>query len=203
MPDDTKQPNDKTMGQLWGLVFLAGLFGMGGYRLTAKGFTLFEPDTAYVLFYGLLLILGAAKGEFLFRRQFIARTLARGRQALGETGWKGDYLLAPFCMLSLYRPWQKKHMIVSWVLIPAMVTLAIVFVVADIYRPLKGAADLGVGLALVYGALIYGFYLIRLLSWWAADGRAETNPLPMPSRELRLGSGLSETVPTGAALGSR
>src|SRR5262245_14090290 len=108
--ETTKQPLGKTLGQLWGLLFLLVLFGTGGFRLTdkavgfthAKGLTTADSpmspkDTLDYLLYGLLLGVGLAKGEMLFRRKFVARTLARARDALGETGWKGDYILAPFC----------------------------------------------------------------------------------------------------------
>ncbi len=175
--ENDRQPLSKTLGQLWGLLFLTALFAMGGYRLTLKGVELFKPELAYFLWYGVLLVLGAGKGEFLFRRQFIHRTLARGR-ALGETGRAGDYLLAPFCMLSLYRPWQRKHQIVSWVLIPAMVTLAILFLTVVPDGSFKGAVDFGIGLALAYGALIYLMYLGRFLAWWFTGTTTQTNPLP-------------------------
>ncbi len=191
MGEIARQPLGKTLGQLWGIVVLAAVFGMGGYRLTDKavGFThdrgltnsasAMRPTSAldYAL-YGLLLVIGAGKAEMLFRRKFIPRTLARARDALGETGWKGDYLLAPFCMLSLYRPWQRKHLILSWVLIPAMVGLAVFFVVVVEDSPFKGAVDLGIGLALLYGAAVYLIALFRLLGWWGQGANPETMPFP-------------------------
>src|SRR5437667_2546781 len=96
-----RQPLGKTLGQLWGILFLFALFSQGGYRLLLKGIGLFDQyalTSLDYLVYGLLLIFGVAKAEFLFRRVFIPRTLARAREALGETGWSGDYWLAPFCM---------------------------------------------------------------------------------------------------------
>jgi hypothetical protein len=190
-----RQSLGKTLGQLWGQLFLIALFGMGGFRLTDKavGFThdrgLTESDSPMqprgvidFALYGLLLVLGAGKAEMLFRRKFIPRTLARARDALGETGWKGDYPLAPFCMLSLYRPWKKKHLILSWVLIPAMVGLAVLFVAVIPDSPFKGAVDLGIGLALFYGAVVYLIYLLRFIAWWLGQG-ANPETMPFPRRE--------------------
>ncbi|MCI0354957.1 MAG: hypothetical protein L0099_07965 [Acidobacteria bacterium] len=195
MGETNRQSLGKTLGQLWGLIFIAALFGMGGFRLTDKavGFThdagLTNPSSQmqpqgvidYAL-YALLLIAGAGKAEMLFRRKFIPRTLARARDALGETAWAGDYLLAPFCMLSLYRPWQTKHLILSWVLIPAMVTLTVLFIVVVPDGPFKGAVDLGIGLALLYGAAVYVFYLLRFMGWWLGQG-ANPETCPFPRRD--------------------
>jgi hypothetical protein len=183
-PPHPCQALGKTLGQLWGLLVLTVLFGMGGYRLTLKGATLFQPEPIYYGVYSLLLAFGAAKGEFLFRRKFIPRTLARGRDALGETGWRGDYVLAPFCMLSLYRPWQKKHAILSWVLLPVMVALAVIFARDDIIpdSAFKGGVDLAIGLALAYAALVYVVYGMRFLSWWVF-GPSDPATMPLPARK--------------------
>jgi hypothetical protein len=179
-----RQSWKKTLGQLWGLLFLTALFGFGAYRLLSKGIDLFRPEAVYFVLYGLLTLIGAAKGEFVFRRQFINRTLARGRTALGETGWDGDYVLAPFCMLSLYRPWQTKHLVISWVLIPVMVALAILFVAVIADGPFKGAVDWGIGLALAYAALILLVYLLRFL-WWLLVESANQRTIPLPELQLR------------------
>ena len=180
---DTSRPSTgKTLGQLWGILFLGFIFGTGAWRLIAKFSTIYqaEPPTnaMHYAIYALLLVLGVGKAEFLFRRKLIQRTLARARDALGETGWRGDYLLAPFCMFSFYRPWAKKHMIMSWVLVPVMVGLAILFIVGDINPILKGAVDLAIGLALAYAALVYVYYFLRVFFWWISGGRAENSPLP-------------------------
>src|SRR4051794_12949676 len=105
-----RQSTGKTLGQLWGILFLGLLFGMGGYRLLGKVFLpardgsppLIESALTMgdYLIYAAALVFGFGKAEMLFRRKFVPRTLARARSALGETGWAGDYVLAPFCMLS-------------------------------------------------------------------------------------------------------
>jgi hypothetical protein len=173
-----KQPLAKTVGQLWGIVFLAVVFGMGAYRLTAKGFGLFKPQEAsYYFAYAVLLVLGAAKAEFLFRRKFVPRTLARGRDALNSTL---DYILAPFCMLSFYRPWSVKHAVLSWAIVPIMVTLAVLFARQEPIPDgaFKGGVDVAIGLALAVTAAIYLVCAFRLLAWWTAGANAETIPLP-------------------------
>lgn len=177
-----RQPLGKTLGQLWGILFLLVLFGMGGYRLLNKGVQLWQshpPLEAWeYLLFGFLIAFGAGKAEMLFRRIFIPRTLARAREALGETGWSGDYWLAPFCMLSFYRPWQKKHQIMSFVLVPVMVGLAVFFAVGDVNPILKGAVDLGIGFALAYAALFYLIAFARVFVWWLGGAREENCPLP-------------------------
>src|SRR5262245_28617215 len=90
-----RQPLGKTLGQLWGILLLMLLFGTGGYRLIAKGIDIWRttpPLESWEYFvYGFAIIFGGGKAEMLFRRAFIPRTLARARDALGETGWSGDY----------------------------------------------------------------------------------------------------------------
>lgn len=180
--EPNRQSLGKTLGQLWGILFLLALFSQGGYRLLLKGIDLFQrhalTNTDYLIF-GVLLVFGCAKAEMLFRRVFIQRTLARAREALGETGWTGDYWLAPFCMLSLYRPWQKKHQIMSFLLIPIMVGLAVYFAIGDINPVFKGAVDIAIGFALSYAAVFYLIALLRVLGWWLAGAKEATCPLPM------------------------
>lgn len=177
-----RQPLAKTLGQLWGCLFLLALFGMGGYRLLLKGIQIWQDHPPVELWeyliYGFLIIFGTGKAEFLFRRIFIPRTLARGREALGETGWSGDYWLAPFCMLSFYRPWQKKHQIMSFVLVPVMVGLAVYFALGEINPVLKGSVDIAIGFALAYAALVFALYLGLLLVWWLGGANEATHPWP-------------------------
>ncbi len=173
-----KQPLGRTLGQLWGILFLAAIFGMGAYRLTAKGIRLFDSEIGYYYFvYGLLILLGAAKGEFLFRRKFVPRTLARARDAL-DGGL--DYALAPFCMLSFYRPWSVKHAVLSWLIVPIMVGLAILFARQEPIPDgaFKGGVDIAIGLALAFTAAILGVYWFRVVAWWLTGANIETIPLP-------------------------
>lgn len=186
-----RQTAAKTLGQIWGLVALAGLFGMGGYRLLKKAYVLTYvgtgdpvvcagiPLTAFDWFlYGLIILLGVGKAYGIFYRKMVPRTLARCRTALGETGWSMDYLLAPFCMLSMYRPWKKKHAILSWIVIPVMVLLAVSFIVWVPDSVFKAAVDWAVGGALAFAALLYVFNLLRLIGWLAAGARFEKHPFP-------------------------
>jgi hypothetical protein len=180
--DTARQPAAKTLGQLWGIAFWAFIFGSGAFRLILKFFKICEnnpPSTVgdYAL-YAIILLLGVGKAEFLFRRKLVQRTLARARDALGETGWSGDYWLAPFCMFSFYRPWSKKHMILSWVIVPIMVGLALLFAFGDMNPIFQGAVDLAIGLALAYAALVYVIFFVRVLAWWVTDAKKETIPLP-------------------------
>jgi hypothetical protein len=192
--ETTKQSTGKTLAQFWGIAVLGFLFGMGGYRLLMKAYSLYTShpplDLGDYALYALLLVFGVGKAEMLFRRKFIPRTLARARDAIGETGWAGDYPLAPFLMLSLYRPWQKKHAIMSWVLIPIMVGLAVLFAIEQGVPDgtFKGAVDLAIGLALAFAALVFLVYLLRLLAWWMGGAKAESNPLPAsePFRKGRV-----------------
>jgi hypothetical protein len=190
-----RQTFGKTLAQFWGIAFLALLFGMGAYRLMHKAYLLTwggiesspgEPPIypgvpltwwEYLLF-AVIILLGIGKSWAIFHRKMVPRTLARARMALGETGWKGDYLLAPFCMLSLYRPWQRKHAIFSWILIPVMVALAVCFIVVVPNGPFKAAVDWAVGLALAYAAFLYVVALLRLLAWVILSRNAEKHPLP-------------------------
>lgn len=176
-----RQPVGKTLGQLWGMLFLMALFATGAWRLLGKGFGLLPEalltNLDYFVF-GALVVFGAAKAEFLFRRTFIPRTLARAREALGETGWSGDYWLAPFCMLSFYRPWQRKHQIMSLLLIPLMVGLAVFFVIGPVPDSIKAAVDVGIGLALLFAALHYLYALLLTLVWWLGGAAEESHPLP-------------------------
>lgn len=167
------------VAQAWGILFLTGLFGSGAYRLTSKGVQIFQehpPLTSLdYLIYGGVLVLGMAKAEMLFRRALVHRTLARARHALLSPL---DYLLAPFCMFSFYRPWVRKHQITSLILVPVMVCLAIYFAIGDIHPTLKGAVDLAIGLALGYAAAWYLFALLRLVAWRLSGAAPEANPLP-------------------------
>ncbi len=194
-PPVERQTFGKTLGQFWGLIFLAVLFGMGGYRLMYKAYLLTYvgvnaedgksliypgiPITAYDWFiYGLIILLGVGKAYGIFYRKLVPRTLARCRTALGETGWSMDYLLAPFCMLSMYRPWKKKHAILSWVLIPVMVLLAVSFILWVPNRVEKAAVDWAVGGALAFAALLYVVALLRLVGWLAMGAKFEKHPFP-------------------------
>jgi hypothetical protein len=195
-----RQPLGKSLGQIWGILLLLTLFSQGGYRLLLKGIDLFDKHALtsmdYFIF-GVLFLFGAVKGEVLFRRVFITRTLARAREALGETGWSGDYWLAPFCMLSLYRPWQRKHQIMSLVLVPVMVGLAVYFAVGNIEPVFKGAVDLAIGFALCYAALFYLIALVRVFVWWLAGARLESCPLPAWAgpKPLRALTAIDKTSP--------
>ncbi|HMP60772.1 MAG TPA: hypothetical protein PKD86_15610 [Gemmatales bacterium] len=166
-------------GQVWGILFLGLLFGSGAWRLTAKAFEIIREHplltTMDYLVYGGIFLLGAAKAEFLFRRALVYRTLARARHALVTPL---DWLLAPFCMLSFYRPWQRKHQILSWIVVPVMVGLAVYFAVGDIHPTLKGSVDLAIGLALGYAALWYALALVRLVGWRLMGAPPERHPLP-------------------------
>jgi hypothetical protein len=168
---------------------LGVLFGTGAYRLLKKAYELTFVDLGqgppgypisardYFLF-GVLILLGLVKAYVIFQKRLIPRTLARARLALGETGNSWDYLLAPFCMLSLYRPWKRKHAILSWVIIPVMVTLAVCFIVLDIPPVFKAAVDWAVGLALGWAALLYALAFLQVLLWTVTGKRPERNPLP-------------------------
>ncbi|HQR06679.1 MAG TPA: hypothetical protein PLN21_07650 [Gemmatales bacterium] len=216
-----RQTTAKTLGQIWGLVGLAALFGMGGYRLLKKGYLLTSatiaarpgyegnwfdwacygiksflsslfntngneptvlhgiPITAFDWFlFGLIILLGVGKGYAIFYRKMVPRTLARCRTALGETGWSMDYVLAPFCMLSLYRPWKRKHAILSWIVVPVMVMLAVSFILWVPDSVFKAAVDWAVGGALAFAALLYVFNLLRLLGWLATGAKFEKHPFP-------------------------
>jgi hypothetical protein len=168
------------LGQVWGILFLTGLFGSGAYRLTTKGIQIYQDHppltTLDYLIYGGIFVLGMAKAEVLFRRALVRRTLARARHALLTPL---DYLLAPFCMFSFYRPWVRKHQITSLILVPIMVCLAVYFTLGDIHPTLKGAVDLAIGLALGYAALGYLYALLRLIAWRLSGAAPEANPLPI------------------------
>jgi hypothetical protein len=133
--------------------------------------------------------------------------MTRARLAIGETGWAGDAPLAPFCMLSMYRPWKPAHAISSWVIIPAMVALAIFFrfglpgmIGADWGALVRGPVYFGIGLALAYGAAVYLVALARFVGWWLGDGRDETMPLPGQESGVRSQeSGVQETAATAGA----
>ncbi len=182
--NSTKTPisTGKVLGQIWGILFLTALFGFGGYRLLSKGIQIYQQHPPlsmldYLLYLGIGLF-GLGKAEMLFRRVFVPRTLARAKEALGETGWTGDYWLAPFCMMSLYRPWQRKHQIMTLLLVPLMVGLAVFFAIGNIAPSLKGPVDLAIGFALAYAAVWYLISFVRVVGWWLASGLAETSPLP-------------------------
>lgn len=183
----------RNWGRVWGLFVLAALFGTGAFFLLRRSLEdwnlVLQKETAGIgllgLLYAVLALIGLAKGELIFRRKVLARALARGRSAIGETGWAGDAPLAPFCMLSLYRPWKPAHAISSWVLIPLMVGLAFFFrfglpsmIGSDLGALVRGPVYFGIALALAYGALVYVVMLARFIAWWLGDGRDETVPLP-------------------------
>jgi hypothetical protein len=179
-----RQPAGKTFAQLWGILGLGVLFGTGAYRLMHKAYVLTTSEAGQALttvdwlLYGLLIPLGLVKAYVIFQKRLVPRTLARARLALGETGWWGDYPLAPLCMLSLYRPWKRKHAILSWALIPIMVTLAVCFIVVVPDSVVKAAVDWAVGLALAWAAVLYGGAFVQVLVWAASGKRPERNPLP-------------------------
>lgn len=164
---------------------------MGGYRLLNKAYLLTYvgtgeppiahgiPITAFDWFlYGFIILLGVGKSFAIFYRKMVPRTLARCRSALGETGWSMDYLLAPFCMLSLYRPWKKKHAILSWIVIPVMVLLAVSFILWVPDSVIKAAVDWAVGGALAFAALLYVWALIRFIGWLVMGAKIEQHPFP-------------------------
>ena len=190
-PPVERQTFGKTLGQIWGLLALAALFGMGGYRLLKKAYMLTyvgtgEPPVCYGIpitafdwfLYGLIILLGVGKAYGIFYRKLVPRTLARCRTALGETGWSMDYLLAPFCMLSLYRPWKKKHAILSWIVVPVMVLLAVSFILWVPDSVIKAAVDWAVGGALAFAALLYVWALVRFIGWLAMGAKTENHPFP-------------------------
>jgi len=194
-PPVERQTFAKTLGQIWGLLALAALFGMGGYRLMKKAYMLTYvgisagpdqplicygiPITAFDWFlYGLIILLGVGKAYAIFYRKMVPRTLARCRTALGETGWSMDYLLAPFCMLSLYRPWKKKHAILSWIVVPVMVLLAVSFILWVPDSVFKAAVDWAVGGALAFAALLYVIALLRFIVWLVMGAKTEKHPFP-------------------------
>lgn len=186
IPPEKPQTTAKSLGQLWGLIALAGLFGMGGYRLLRKAYQLTYdgtgagvPITWYDWFLlGLIILLGVGKAYGIFYKKMVPRTLARCRTALGETGWSLDYVLAPFCMLSLYRPWKLKHAILSWIVIPVMVLLAVSFILWVPDHPIKAAVDWAVGGALAFSAVLYVIALLRLVGWLATGAKVESHPFP-------------------------
>jgi hypothetical protein len=173
----TRRSWGKWLAQLWGLAFVFSVFGIGSFNLLVKGLGyLIEFDFETSLSYGIMLVLGFAKGEFLLRRSFVARVVARAQDALGETGaYLLDYVLAPFCMLSLYRPWLTKHAIISWVLIPIMIGLTTIFARDDIVtgfktggywfrgETIRGGVDFGIGFALGYAAIFLALDGLLLL----------------------------------------
>lgn len=180
--DTVRQSTAKTLGQLWGIAFWAIIFGMGGFSLILKTKRICDVDPPITVgdyaLYAIILLLGIGKAEFLFRRKLVQRTLARARDALGETGWSGDYLLAPFCMFSFYRPWSKKHMILSWAIVPVMVSLGLIFRFGNLNPIFQGAVDLAIGLALAYAGLVFVIFFARVLAWWMMGAKQETIPLP-------------------------
>lgn len=195
--NETDHAGWRNWGRAWGILMLAALFGIGGFFLIKRSiadykFLIGSPnDYAPAMvgtIYLILGVIGVAKGEFIFRRKVLARAMTRAHSAIGETGWKGDVPLAPFCMLSMYRPWKKAHAISSWVLIPLMVGLALLFrfvfpsIVGEATGALlRGPVYFAVGLALLYAAAIYLVALGRLVSWWASDGQETSIPLPARS----------------------
>lgn len=194
MSTSTAQPGWVNWGRAWGILVLAALFGTGSFFLFRRSLEdwsyLLEKDvagsTTLAVLYGVVALVGLAKGEFIFRRKVLTRALTRARSAIGETGWVGDALLAPFCMLSLYRPWKIAHAISSWVLIPLMVGLAIFFRVGlpsmigeETGALVRGPVYFGIGLALAYGAVVYLVALARFLGWWLGGSSADAIPLPL------------------------
>jgi len=189
LPPADRQPASKTLAQFWGILFLGVLFGSGAYRLLLKAYRLTfidtgegapgYPITSFDWFlYGLLLLLGVVKSYAIFQNRLVPRTLARARLALGETGWCGDFPLAPLCMLSLYRPWARKHAILSWALIPIMVALAVCFIVVVPDSVAKAAVDWAIGIALAWATLLYVVAFLQLLFWAVTGKHPERNPLP-------------------------
>jgi hypothetical protein len=190
------QPSWRNAGRAWGIFCLAALFAVGAFFLVRRSLTdwhdVLERETASPLtlglLYGVLAVIGVVKGEIIFRRKVLARALARARSAIGETGNLADLPLAPFCMLSLYRPWKVAHAISSWVIIPVMVGLAVFFRIGlpamvgpepgGMGALVRGPVYFGIGLALAFAALVYLVALIRFVGWWLNDGRDETIPLP-------------------------
>ncbi|HMO37402.1 MAG TPA: hypothetical protein PKA06_15290, partial [Gemmatales bacterium] len=85
---------------------------------------------------------------------------------------------APFCMLSLYRPWKVKHAVLSWLILPLMILLAITFILWVADSPFKAAVDYAVGGALGFTALLYLYYLIRFVTWLAAGAPSASHPFP-------------------------
>jgi hypothetical protein len=190
------QPGWRNAARAWGIFCLAGLFGTGAFFLIRRSFEDWRDvsaagtasQTLLGILYAVLALIGAVKGDIVFRRKVLARALARARSAVGETGNILDVPLAPFCMLSLYRPWKIAHAISSWVIIPVMIGLAVFFRVGlpsligaepgGNGALVRGPVYFGIGLALAYGALVYLVALARFVAWWQGDGRPETMPLP-------------------------
>jgi uncharacterized membrane protein len=211
----TAQPAWVNWGRAWGIFFLAVVFGVGGFFLFDKSIVdwndVLREDTASTLVLGILYavfaLVGLVKGEIIFRRKILARALSRARSAIGATGWAGDVPLAPFCMLSMYRPWKPAHAISSWVIIPLMVGLAIFFRVglpsmigAEAGALVRGPVYFGIGLALAYGAAVYIVALMRFVGWWLNDGQPETVPLPEQGAGARgQGPGIRSQEPAATA----
>lgn len=212
MTSSSTQPAWRNPARAWGIFVLAALFGVGAFFLLRRAFEdwsdVLDKGTAGVtllgILYAVLALVGLAKGEVIFRRKILARALARARSAIGETGNVVDLPLAPFCMLSMYRPWKPAHAISSWVLIPLMVGLAIFFRVglpgmigAETGALVRGPVYFGIGLALAYGAAVYLIALVRFVGWWASGCRPDAIPLPEVTGTGSQKSGVTE--PTVAA----
>ena len=184
-PVDRPQTFARTLGQCWGLIALGALFGMGAWRLLRKAYLLNYVDSAGIpitwydwALLGLMILLGIGKAYMIFYKKLVPRTLARCRTALAETGSSLDYLLAPFCMLSLYRPWKVKHAILSWLVVPVMVLLAVSFVLWVPDSPFKAAVDWAVGGALAFASLLYVLALFQFLAWLIPGSKPEKHPFP-------------------------
>lgn len=212
MTSSLTQPGWRNPARAWGILCLAGLFGIGAFFLVRRSFEdwadVIDKGTAGAtvlgILYAVLALVGLAKGEIIFRRKVLARALTRAHSAVGETGNIIDLPLAPFCMLSMYRAWKVAHAISSWVLIPLMVGLAFFFrfglpamIGPETGALVRGPVYFGIGLALAYGALVYLAALARFVGWWLG-GAAGEMPLPAPASEV--GSQRSEVgEPTAAS----
>jgi len=204
----THEPAWRNPARAWGLLVLATLFGVGGFFLFRRSLEDYllvldqEAASPVVvnLLYGVLAVVGLAKGEVIFRRKVMARALARGRDAIGE-GCSCDLPLAPFVMLSMVRPWKRSHAISSWVLIPLMVGLAFFFrfgleamgMSATTAALVRGPVYFGIALALAYAAALYLVALLRFVGWWMTDGKPET--IPLPGQPDRPGACAAQSLP--------
>lgn len=142
------------LGAAWGILGVVGILGFAIVRLApiaadALGGTYPLGSLHWLAVAASLAFFGYTEGYKAFQRQFSPRVVARGLSLL-EPAPPLRLVLAPFFCMGFFGA-TRRRMIVSWTLTAAIV--ALVVGVRALPQPWRGIIDLGVVLALGWGAV--------------------------------------------------
>ena len=138
-------------GAAWGILGVVGILLFAVVRLTpiAREALSGPLSPAHLVAVALsLLFFGYTEGYKAFQKQFSPRVVARAMSLVDRPTWV-RLILAPFFAMGFFGA-TRKRMIVSWCLTAGIIVL--IRLVGAMDQPWRGIIDLGVVVALLWGA---------------------------------------------------